>query len=107
MRHVIVTRVTAFLTGLVLAAAVLFTWLTTPAKLAAPDAVVSTDGARLFEAYCASCHTPDALRPAFRDLTPGQRQVIEAFLTRHGEAATEDDLRILEYLARKNPQPPD
>jgi mono/diheme cytochrome c family protein len=107
MRHVIVSRVTAALTVLFLAAALLFSRLTTPrGATTAADAAVQTDGARLFDTHCGSCHDANDLRPGLQNATVGQRHALEDFLTGHGEAAQEDDRLILDYLAGKNSRPP-
>lgn len=106
MRHVIVTRVTLLVFVLFLAAAGLFAWITAPARTGDPARpATGEDGGRLFESHCASCHDAGSLRPGAGALDAAGRRSLERFLENHGTATSDEDRRIVEYLAAENPRP--
>lgn len=109
MRHVIVSRVSVLLTLLLLAAAVLFVQLVTPARDSrrAQAAATPPSGSRLFEAHCASCHTLDDLRAPFADGSAARRLELERFLADHGDASRDDDRAIVEYVSGRLAPPPE
>lgn len=105
MRHVVVTRVSIFLAALFVAAAAVFAWLTRSADAQRPT-ITTPDGLALFETHCASCHTASDLRSTLRGLNDARRHELEQFLNEHGDAAPEDDRRILDELRGKNSRQP-
>jgi mono/diheme cytochrome c family protein len=107
MRHVAVRRTALVLATAFVVCAALFAWLTSgrQADLAgypsppAPDSAASspaTEGARLYETYCARCHPADTLRS---EMPPERRRELEAFLKDHGQSSDQEDRLILDYLA--------
>jgi mono/diheme cytochrome c family protein len=71
------------------------------APLASPPAADTAAGAQVFETYCASCHTPDAIRTVFGRHADRQRArtELERFLSTHGDAPKEQHRAIVEYVA--------
>jgi mono/diheme cytochrome c family protein len=105
MRHEAVRRVSVAVAVLLLAAAALFAWLVrddaapapTPDEAALPAA--ATDGAALYDRYCARCHEATDLAPSLRAGGAALRAEWETFLEEHGRASAAEDRAILDYLA--------
>lgn len=104
MRYVVVKRVTVLLGLLFVLAAGVFAWLVRdePPSQPAPRAAAPPDapaGAALFERHCAQCHDASDLGEQLRAGGEPTRAKWGAFLEEHGDAGTEADRLILEYLA--------
>jgi mono/diheme cytochrome c family protein len=111
MRSRAVRTFTLALAALFAAAALGFGWLANrprgsggpaTADTAAPAADPAA-GARLFETYCASCHTAEALRRVAlaRADRVRARAELERFLDHHGGAAAEQNRAIVAYLTQE------
>lgn len=103
MRHIAVRRIAVLLGALFLVWAAVFAWIVRrePAAEPLPVSPTTVSGAVLFERHCASCHPLDPMRAAVGGEPGGtRRSELEQFLDGHGEASTEDDRRILDYLEK-------
>jgi mono/diheme cytochrome c family protein len=105
MRHFIVRRTALLLGTVFIGCTVLFAWLVSPELVVPATPPIASDGARLFQAHCASCHTVESLRPSASG-PADRRKDLERFLAAHGEASDAEDRLILDYLAA-NGAPPD
>lgn len=89
------------LAALLAAIAVGFGWLAnrepTPSS---GEPAVAANGAQLFETYCASCHTVEAMRRVASGRTDRERTRVELerFLEAHGDASADEDRAIVAYL---------
>jgi mono/diheme cytochrome c family protein len=115
MRSRTVRTFTLALAALFAAAALGFGWLANrprgsggqaTAQTAPPAADPAADpaaGARLFETYCASCHTAEALRRVAlaRADRVRARAELERFLENHGGAAAEQNRAIVAYVTQE------
>jgi mono/diheme cytochrome c family protein len=110
MRSRAVRTFTLLLAALFLAVAALFGWIANRPRaerqppVTGPGAAPAETarGAELFETFCSSCHTPDALRSIARGRTDLARTRVEMerFLATHGGAAVEQNRAIVAYLIK-------
>jgi mono/diheme cytochrome c family protein len=97
MRHTAVTRVVLGLAALLAAASLLFAWLAAPRASGA----AAPDGAALFSAACAGCHSPTELARGLQraeDRLAAATRMLE-LLADHGSTSLAEDLAITGYLA--------
>ena len=102
MRHLIVSRTVILLATVLFASAVGFVWLAGRPKVGRDETdvrpVTDTTAAALFARSCASCHTPDSLKPAVGRDREAARNALETFLRTHGDTSEEEDRLIADYL---------
>jgi mono/diheme cytochrome c family protein len=106
MRHVAVRRLAVLLGAVFLLWAGVFAWIVRREPAAEPPPVSPqvVSSATLFERYCASCHTVEAMRAAVAAGSAGSRRAeLEQFLEGHGDATADEDRQIVDYLWGQTP----
>jgi mono/diheme cytochrome c family protein len=101
VRHLAVRRASILVAVAILAAAGLFAWWVREDAPEAAGPPQTTQGAALYEQYCARCHAGDDLGGALRTGGAAKRAEWETFLRDHGRASAAEDRAILDYLARQ------
>lgn len=102
MLHAFISRVAWVFGGLTAAAVLLFAALANRAPAPVPVAPVvrEVSGEELFTQHCGRCHETRELTPSLRRKPDRQkaRQETIAFLRDHGDAADDEDARIVDFL---------
>lgn len=102
MLHAILSRVALVFGGLTAGAVLLFAALANRAPAPAParPVVREVSGEELFTQHCGRCHETRELRPSLRrkpDREKARQETIQ-FLRDHGDAADDEDVRIVDFL---------